>query len=703
MNFIEVKGRLNGPLDSKNSAFDILKSISLIANEPDSEEAGRELVLRALDKRGQFGAMSSVLDALARQVGLFPYLEPETLNARDRIAYEFHRPDGDDDKLVFHRAQAEVYRRLMEGENVILSAPTSFGKSKIIDAMIASNKYSNIAIIVPTIALIDETRRRLSAFSDSYKIITQLAQKPGSKNIFILTAERAVGYEELPIIDFFVIDEFYKIGAFAEDPSRTIALNHAFYRLYKGGGQFYLLGPNIRKIPDGLEAQFRCVFISTNFSTVACDIIPVLDWEEEIPRLVELAADLDEPTLIFCKSPTRVNEVAKAFISQGIGSDATDLQTAADWIGDKFHTDWIFGKALTSGIGLHHGRLPRSLAQFAVRMFNQDKLRFLICTSTLIEGVNTKAKNVIILDNVIAKKKYDFFTFNNIKGRSGRMFEHFVGSVYLFNQPPAEELPFVDFPIYTQDAKTPDSLLVQIEDTDLSSASRLRLSGIREQDVLPLGLIRQNAGLDPQSQVDFAERLDAMNESLCGQFMWNQIPQWAQLKATNELIWEYFVKKGHAGVFSGAQLTLKIWSLFSERNFKTRVNLELRPGRYAAKDVDDAVERVLSFDRNWAGFEFPRLLCAASRIQEYIFDRRFGQSGEYTFFASQVEHLFRKSAIVTLEEYGLPLSISDRINRVLGLSDDLDTALSQVKAASPVRCGLDPFESELLEEVQRTL
>ncbi len=697
MNYIEVKGRLN------NSAFDILKAISLIANEPDSEEAGRELVLRALDKRRQFGAMSPVLDALARQVGLFPYLEPETLSARDRIAYEFHRPDGDDDKLVFHRAQAEVYRRLMEGENVILSAPTSFGKSKIIDAMIASNKYRNIAIIVPTIALIDETRRRLSAFSDSYKVITQLAQKPSSKNIFILTAERAVGYEGLPIIEFFVIDEFYKIGAFAEDPSRTIALNHAFYRLYKGGGQFYLLGPNIRKIPDGLEAQFRCVFISTNFSTVACDVIPVLDWEEEIPRLVELAANLHEPTLIFCKSPARVNEVAKAFMAQGIGSDATDLQPAADWIGDNFHVDWIFGKALTSGIGLHHGRLPRSLAQFAVRMFNQDRLRFLICTSTLIEGVNTKAKNVVILDNVIAKKKYDFFTFNNIKGRSGRMFEHFVGSVYLFNQPPAEELPFVDFPIYTQDAKTPDSLLVQIEDTDLSSASRLRLSGIREQDVLPLGLIRQNAGLDPQSQVDFAERLDTMNESLCNQFMWNQIPLWAQLKATNELIWEFFVKKGHAGVFSGAQLTLKIWSLFSERNFKARVNLELRPGRYAAKDVDEAVERVLSFDRNWAGFEFPRLLCAASRIQEYIFDRRFGRSGEYTFFASQVEHLFRKSAIVTLEEYGLPLSISDRINRVLGLSDDLDTALSQVKATSPIRCGLDPFESELLEEVQRTL
>jgi reverse gyrase len=40
-------------------------------------------------------------------------------------------------------------------------APTSFGKSFIIDAFIALKQPKNIAIIVPTIALTDETRRRL--------------------------------------------------------------------------------------------------------------------------------------------------------------------------------------------------------------------------------------------------------------------------------------------------------------------------------------------------------------------------------------------------------------------------------------------------------------------------------------------------------------------------------------------------------------
>jgi replicative superfamily II helicase len=44
----------------------------------------------------------------------------------------------DTDEIVFHRVQAEVYARLMEGENVVLSAPTSFGKSLIIDAVVAS-------------------------------------------------------------------------------------------------------------------------------------------------------------------------------------------------------------------------------------------------------------------------------------------------------------------------------------------------------------------------------------------------------------------------------------------------------------------------------------------------------------------------------------------------------------------------------------
>ena len=125
------------------------------------------MVIRALEHYEAFRPLNGALDALAGQVGLFPYANPQKLNIAGQLAYEFHRPlDGelDDRDIVFHVEQGEVYRGLMDGESYVLSAPTSFGKSLIIDALLASGKFNNVVIIVPTIALIDETRRQLSRF-----------------------------------------------------------------------------------------------------------------------------------------------------------------------------------------------------------------------------------------------------------------------------------------------------------------------------------------------------------------------------------------------------------------------------------------------------------------------------------------------------------------------------------------------------------
>ena len=47
------------------------------------------------------------------------------------------------------------------------------------------------------------------------------------------------------------------------------------------------------------------------------------------------------------------------------------------------------------------------------------------------------------------------------------MFQHFIGHVYIFNAPPQEELPFVDFPFYSQGENVPESLLIQLDKDDL--------------------------------------------------------------------------------------------------------------------------------------------------------------------------------------------------------------------------------------------
>src|SRR4029453_5759293 len=162
----ELREQLRSPEAIKASPFQVLKAISVLLNDDEQENVAREMVLRALENQTAFGAAGAILGTLARTVGLFPYADPDALSLPELLAYEFHRPLNMSGDLVFHRQQADVYRRLLAGENVILSAPTSFGKSRIIDAMISSGKYRNIAVVVPTLALIDETRRRLAEFSN---------------------------------------------------------------------------------------------------------------------------------------------------------------------------------------------------------------------------------------------------------------------------------------------------------------------------------------------------------------------------------------------------------------------------------------------------------------------------------------------------------------------------------------------------------
>lgn len=705
MNTNDLKESLNNPVAISEQEFDIVKNIGLLVNDPNKSDIARELVLRALEHRKSFHATRPILEALTRAVGLFPYNDPEQLGLRDRIAYEYNRPLNMDKSFVFHREQAEVYRRLLAGDSVILSAPTSFGKSRIIDAMIATNKFKHIAVVVPTLALIDETRRRLSQFSSRYKIITHLSQSPGERNIFVLTAERAIAYKEFPAIDFFVIDEFYKIDTFEEDDARTVSLNIAFQRLLKMGGQFYMLGPNIDKIPSGIQEKYRCFFYPTRFTTVVAEHSYIKGKGDDYERLITLCRTLVDPTLIFCRSPARVNEIAQLLIDASVGKAVHSMKSAADWASRCYHPDWIWGRAIETGIGIHHGRLLRAIAQYTVRAFNELKLHFLICTSTLIEGVNTKAKNVIVFDNRIAKKQIDYFTFNNIKGRSGRMFEHFIGHVYLFASPPEEQLPFVDFPLFTQNDRTPDSLIVQILEDDLRKEARERTQKWIDQDVLPIEIIRENATIDPGLQIALGVKIRSESDLASKMLAWTQVPSSQQLRYTCHLIWKYLVdvRQSKGGVFSDKQLAFKIWQLQRVPSSADRIRQELRPGPFAAKTPDEAVERVLQFERIWAGFEFPRYLMALSRIQQHVLGSLGLPAGDYRYFASQVESFFRNPVVVALDEYGIPLQLAEKIQKYIGITDGLDCALENLRRLDLMSIPLEKFEKELLHDAQRYL
>jgi hypothetical protein len=413
----ELRAAVANEGNIRERGFEVLATLAeriAMARDDESPEMseGREIAIRMLDYREGLGTQTQVLDAILRRVGLFPYLDSERLGARDLVAVQAHRPlEMPEDDVVFHRLQADVYRRLMDGESVVLSAPTSFGKSLVIDALIASGKYRNVAIVVPTIALIDETRRRLSRFSPTYKVITHVSQPLAERNLLVLTQERVLDIEKLPDIDLFVIDEFYKLSPDREgDADRAYLLNQAFQRLHRTGAQFYFLGPNIRALKEGIPNDFlgRLQFIRTGVSTVAIDEIHIKGGDDPHQTLAERCRGFDDPTLIYVQSPRSARDVLKALIEGGVSAPNSSLDRAVEWLAETYHPAWSVCEGMAHGIGVHHGQLPRSVAHFMVRAFRERRLRFLICTSSLIEGVNTSAKNVIVFDKKIGNANFDF-------------------------------------------------------------------------------------------------------------------------------------------------------------------------------------------------------------------------------------------------------------------------------------------------------
>ncbi len=701
INAAELRARLSSAESVRADSFALLQDLCCFAGSAEEQHA-QDMILRALEMREQFLVGREILDGLVRQFGLFQYLDPDDLPVPDQIAYEVHRPAHMEERIVFHRPQAEVYWTLLSGESVVLSAPTSFGKSLIIDAIIASDRYTNILIVVPTIALIDETRRRLSSrFRGRYKVITHGSQARAERNIFVATQERVLEADMTDDIDLFVIDEFYKLSPARGDDERSALLNQVVYKLLQRVKQFYMLGPNVLGLTADFGRRVRYKTFLEPYRTVVSELHQVGGTGNEFERLIALCKKLNDSTLIFCRSPQRATAVAKHLLDAGLGESTADCRDAADWVAQHYHPEWHFGKALQRGIGIHHGRIPRALAQFAVRAFNSGEIKFLVCTSTLIEGVNTKAKNIVIFDYQINRTPIDLFTFNNIRGRAGRMRQHFVGHVYLFHPEPEQELPLVDMPVFTQPDDAPESLLMQIDDDDLTDGSRERLSGFFSQDVLDYATLKSNVGIDPQRQLNMAREIRDNLRAFAPILQWTNLPTALQVQKICDLLWRHFegMRLGSSSARSASQLAFLINSL---RGQPTVASMIRNQNEYL-QDADESVQRILDFLRLWASFHFPRLLRTLDGIQRDLLTRAGLRPGDYEFFANRVESYFLDPEIAALDEYGIPLEVARKLRPSLASDGSLDSALEKLRGLDVERTNLSVFEKKLVRDAQECL
>ncbi len=387
--------------------------------------------------------------------------------------------------------QTAVFQDLLDGKNVTFTAPTSAGKSFIVQQFIAhklitTETYCAI-YIVPTKSLIAEIRDQITAYirvlglksreamvfnSADYASLELINRIP--KKVIVLTQERLLQLlsSKLDIkIDLLVVDEAQKVndqsrGIIIEDSVQELVLqkriNQSDFPLQK-----IIISPNtadphrfadIFSIKDDISTYWTTKtpvgqnLFFVNFSNKSVDIslfsqematdvhLKTFELKTQVApvglhkRKIWAAKNILKGkghSLIYCNYPAECIKVADGIAEFNDGNLSSELQKGVNFISQHVHPDYYLVDHLRRGIGYHYGRMPQFVRVCVKDLFESKQIDFLCCTSTLLEGVNLPAKNIVLYQPKSGRyDPMDKATVLNLAGRAGRLLKDYYGNIY---------------------------------------------------------------------------------------------------------------------------------------------------------------------------------------------------------------------------------------------------------------------------------
>lgn len=421
---------------------------------PDFEtiQAHREKYIRALDQLDDKTAFAKNNAGSLYSLGLTMYSRNYSFES---LVYNAFASSVLDDRIALHPEQRKVLKLIDENRGLIFSAPTSFGKTFVVFEYICRARPQNVVMVVPTLALIDEYRQKIikqyrNSFKD-YNIYLSIDPEKqydfSQHNIFIVTHDRVIDENTVALfesIDFLVIDEVYKLQKDTAD-ERVLILNIAYYNMVRLSKKYVLLAPFISGVDNLGKLDDIPAFYATNYSPVVNELktYDILSERERVIYTDKILQSIPEKdnTLIYFPTVVEID----AFIEKtSIDYDSTEIDYNSmlgefiQWGKREIHPQWSIVKALEKGFLVHHGQLPLGIRMLELALFNNSHSNFtrLICTSTLLEGVNTTAKNIIITKpHRSYNKAFDAFDFYNLVGRTGRLYQHYLGIAHYIKLP----------------------------------------------------------------------------------------------------------------------------------------------------------------------------------------------------------------------------------------------------------------------------
>ena len=271
---------------------------------------------------------------------------------------------------------------VLKGKSAIVQMPTSAGKTKATELILRSaflaDRVALAIIIAPFRALCHEIKNSLiEAFHNEPTKVDELSDALQTD----FEIAELLGHQQILVV---TPEKMKPNGKPNPDFGKTVAL-------YLG----------LRLAPNGSIAIF-CGRKSTAASI--CD---------KIVDIIERGAPLALPSDF---SDTQEVERLRHLHVENLGADAPASQSAAH------------------GIFSHHGNTPHGIRLAVEHAMRNDLVRFVVCTSTLAQGVNLPIRYLIVTSVYQGMERIKVRDFHNLIGRAGRAGMHTEGSI-LFADP----------------------------------------------------------------------------------------------------------------------------------------------------------------------------------------------------------------------------------------------------------------------------
>ena len=401
-----------------------------------------------------------------------------------------------DKKYLLTDFQKEIWDSMHTDKLIGISAPTSAGKSFIILLYLLKKiikEKIDIVYIVPTLSLLNQVTEDFNNGLKSlgitdYKLSNSFSNHSNEENnfVYVLTQEKTIAAFSNDENAFsknliLVVDEVQNIERIKEDNDERAKILfdvlHEF-RYKQNVQQIIISGPRIEDIEKtgneifGIEARGISTIaspvlnITYSIAKHSCDYylkqycallnMPIekkidnadlikgygkKEYDDDYLQYLNCFIDSigqEQQNIIFSPTSSTARNIANSINREvTLSNEMVDL---IRYYKDTIHPNYTLCKTLENGSAYHHGKLPLHVRRTLEKAIHEKWINNIACTTTLLQGVNLPAQNIIIRNPHLYLKRRETsaelsnYEMANLRGRAGRLLKDFIGRTFVMDE-----------------------------------------------------------------------------------------------------------------------------------------------------------------------------------------------------------------------------------------------------------------------------